>query len=310
MSDTTANIPSSGPGAALSWCRANRHFVVAAVILGSAAVGWSVAVRMLEIVTRKEAVPWPAGVAVDEEFRMVSLPEKIGPYEFVTADGEIHRDQDGRPVQDGRPDGEAEIDADTMELLKIGTGTDERNLPRRKSNWLAIRQYRDNRVPSGRPFRYWRAEIYYYTGGGDLVPHIPEICGPAGGAIHLGSENIRFSAPGAPEPWSGPIELRRARFQRTELSGATSRYVQYYVFSLNGYPESSRNVVRLKLTSPFVKYAYFAKIQLAPLGAVIGQREADNAAMEFARHFLPEALKVLPMPADMARLGKEAAEGE
>ena len=34
-----------------------------------------------------------------------------------------------------------------------------------------------------------------------------------------------------------------------------------------------------------------------------GALEADKAAMEFARHFLPEALKTLPMSSDMAKLG-------
>jgi hypothetical protein len=312
MSDAGRDIPSPRLAAALSWCRANRHFLAAAVLLGSAAIGWSVAVRVLKIVTRKEAVPWPAGVAVDEEFGMTSLPEKLGPYEFVAADGEIHRDPaTGQPVKDGRPDGDVSVDEETMELLKIGTSTDEKNLPERKSNWLAIRQYRDSRVPPRQPFRYWRAEIYYYTGGGDLVPHIPEICGPAGGAVHLGSDSVQVSLPGTPGPWGGgPVEFRQARFQKTELNGTTSQYVQYYVFSLNGRPESSRNVVRLKLTSPFVRHAYFAKIQFAPLGPVVDQREADKAAKEFARHFLPEALKVLPMPADMERLGPEAADRE
>jgi hypothetical protein len=312
MSETDRNIPSSRVSAALSWCRGNRHFLAAAVILASAAVGWSVAVRVLKIVTRKEAVPWPAGVVVDEDFRMTSLPDKIGPYEFVAEDGEIHRDREtGEPVKDGRPDGDASVDEETMDLLKIGTGTDERNLPKRKSNWLAIRQYRDSRVAPRHPLRYWRAEIYYYTGGGDLVPHVPEICGPAGGAVHLGSQDVQISLPDAPGPWgSGAIGFRRARFQKIELNGATSQYVQYYVFSLNGHPESNRNMVRLRLTSPFVRHAYFAKIQFGPLGSVVDQREAERAAKEFARHFLPEALKALPMPADLERLNAEAAQGQ
>jgi len=312
MSETDRNIPSSRLSAALSWCRGNRHFLAAAVILASAAVGWSVAVHVLKIVTRKEAVPWPAGVVVDEHFRMTSLPDRLGPYEFVAADGEIHRDPEtGEPVKDGRPDGDASVDEETMELLKIGTSTDERNLPKRKSNWLTIRQYRDSRVAPGQPLRYWRAEIYYYTGGVDLVPHVFEICGPAAGAELLGTEKVPVRLSGAPDPWgSGPVELRGGRLEKAQLDGRKYRLAEYYIFSLNGRPENDRLKVRWKLMSPFVRHAYFAKIQFGPLGSVVDHREADRAAKEFARHFLPEALKVLPMPADLERLDAEAAQGQ
>ena len=61
-----------GVGAAMSWCRANRHFVAAAVLLGATAAGWSVAVRVLKIATRKYAVPWAEGVEVDGSFRMTT----------------------------------------------------------------------------------------------------------------------------------------------------------------------------------------------------------------------------------------------
>ena len=311
MSDASSRPPISRLADALSLCRANRHFLIAAVVLGTSALGWSLAVRVLEIATHKEAVPWPAGVRVDEDFRMVSLPDTFGSFEFVSADGELQRDQSGRPIKDGRPDGETKVESETMELLKIGTSTDKANLPKRKSNWLSIRVYRDRRVKPGRALRYWRAEIYYHTGGVDVVPHVPEICGVAGGAVLLGSDDIQVTLPHAPGEWGGkPIDFRRTRFERTDLSGATSRYAQYYVFSLNGHPESSRNVVRLRLTSPFIRYAYFAKIQFAPLGSMIDARKTDEAAKEFARHFLPEALKTLPMPADVEKLDARTSDGQ
>jgi len=275
------------------------HFAVAVLVLGGSALGWSVAVRVLKIATHKKPVVWPKGVMVNDEFSMVSLPDKIGPYEFVDGDGEIHRDEQGRPVRDGQPDGQASVEAETMELLKIGTSTDKKNLPERKSNWLAIRTYRDSRLRPGQRPRYWRAEIYYYTGGVDLVPHVPEICGVAGGAILIGSDKISIRLSGAPGDWGKNIvDFRRTRFEKTDLVGRKFRFTQYYVFSLNGRPECERYQVRWKLASPFIRRAYFAKIQFAPLGAVFDQREADEAAKEFARHFLPEALKVLPLPPD------------
>ena len=274
----------------------NTHFLIAALILGGVAVGWNVLVATIKVYTMKLAVPWPADVMVNEEFRMLSLPEKFGPYEFVSADGELY-------PKDGKPDGQIDIDEETMGLLKIGTPTDRGNLPKRKSNWQVVCYYRDTRVEPGQRHAYWRGEIYYYTGGVDLVPHVPEICGVAGGAVLLGSEDISVSLPGAPSQWgAGPVAFRRARFELAGLGGDAKQFVQYYTFSLNGLPESDRNAVRLKLTSPFVRYAYFAKIQFAPWRTVADQAQTDEAAREFARHFLPAALKVLPMPEDIEKL--------
>jgi hypothetical protein len=78
--------------------------------------------------------------------------------------------------------------------------------------------------------------------------------------------------------------------------------VQYYVFSLNGRPEESRNQVRLQLTDPRVRYAYFAKIQFGLRMSVNDVAMADERAKEFLGVALPEALRMLPMPQDVERL--------
>jgi hypothetical protein len=288
------------------------HFIVAALILGVAAAGWSVAVEVMHLATQKVAVPWPADVKVDEEFRMVSLPERFGPYQVVDRDGEIFRDKGGKT--DGKPDGEIVITEDVMAQLKIGTSTDRENRALRRSNWYAARIYRDNRVPAGQPLRYWRLEVYYYTGGVDVVPHVPDICLVAGGATLLSSRDVEIPVPSAPGAWGRkPVRFRRVLFQKTDYSGNTSRFVQYYAFSLNGTPESSRNVVRLRLTSPFVRHAYFAKIQFGSLSAVRDSAEADAAAdaaaREFTTYFLPQVLEALPTPEDVEKLEAGAGGG-
>lgn len=278
------------------------HFAVAAAVLGASAAGWSLAVDSWRIYTRKEPVPWPAGVEVDGKYRMTSLPASIGPYRLV-ADGEWERDEKGDPVRDGTPDGVIELLPDTMDLLGIGTVTDERNLPKRRSNWLSVCIYRDTRKAKHDPFQYWRLELYYYTGGVDLVPHVPDICAVAGGAVPVGGGQLAVSVPSAPGPWAAqPISFRAPIFL-DERRG--TRFVQYYAFSLNGVPENRREVVRLKLTNPFLRHAYFAKIQFNPLGAIRDERETAAAAREFAGHFLPHVLKVLPMPDDVEKLGME-----
>ena len=287
---------------------AGTHFLAALAILVLTAAGWQVAKNTLKLVTEKLPVPWPAGVEVNDKYVMTSMPDKMGPFEFVSADGEL--DCDGYEFhKDGRPDGEGEIPPDLMELLGIGTATDGRNLPLRRSNWLTIRTYRDSRRPVGDPLRYWRLQVYYYTGGVDLVPHTPERCELAGGADPLGTTDLPITVDGVAAPWGNtPLAFQRALFQKGD-----AQFVQYYILCLNGSPKSSRNDVRFSLGSLFVKHAYFAKVQFAPLPAVQQQAgglvwavpdpaQADQAVADFVKYFMPCVLKTLPMPKDIDRL--------
>ncbi len=319
MSDTSQDAAApKGAGRFVARTLGNANFLVAVVILLLAAAGWSAIVEAMHLVTEKSPVPWPVAVDVNDKFIMTAMPDRMGPYEFVSADGEIDFDREKQDfVKDGRPDGEGDYDlpGDLMESLGIGTPTDEGNLPLRRSNWFTIRTYRDNRKPPGDPLRYWRLEVYYYTGGVDLVPHVPEICIQASGAKWVGTTPLPVAIVGAEAPWgTSPPAFQRALFQQTDNSGAAiSQFVQYYIFSLNGSPATSRNEVRLALGSLFVRHAYFAKIQFAP--APVVQRtdrgltyslpdpaEADPAAEDFVKHFMPHVLKMLPMPQDVAKL--------
>ena len=82
-----------------------------------------------------------------------------------------------------------------------------------------------------------------------------------------------------------------------------------------------RNEVRIMLGSLFVKHAYFAKIQFAPVPAVqkVGGKlryavpspaEADQAAADFVKQFLPHILKTLPTAQDVARLDEGGSHGK
>ena len=253
---------------------------------------------------------------------MTAMPDKMGPFEYVSADGELYPGKKpGTYVEDGKPDGQAEFDEELMSLLKIGTPTDTHNLPLRQSNWLSVRIYRDTRRPVGDPLRYWRLEVYYYTGGVDLVPHVPEKCAVASGADWMGTTPLPVVLPGETEPWGPkPLPLRRALFSKTD-GGYTQQFLQYYIFSFNGRPMYDRNQVRWALGNLFVKHAYFAKIQFAPLpvpywagnrlaGQLPDPAEADKGAADFAEHFMPSILKMLPMPQEIARLDAGAGDAK
>jgi hypothetical protein len=224
----------------------------------------------------------------------------MGPYEYVSADGELFL------LKDGKPDGEGKVKADEMGLLSIGTHTDQNNLPLRRSNWLSIRTYRDTRRAERDPLRYWRLEVYYYTGGVNAVPHVPENCAVASGAYWLGTKSMPITIGGLDGEWGGEnLLFQRALFERTNMGGeVTGQFVQYYIFNVNGQPRSDRNEVRLALGSLFVKHAFFAKIQFAPqpVYSLPNPFEADKAAGDFVKHFMPHILKTLPTVEDVARL--------
>jgi hypothetical protein len=275
------------------------HFGVAAAILGISAVGFKSAIEFLELATEKQPVPWPKGVSVDREtFKWENLPREFGGRYVLVGDGELFKQIDGIP------DGEVTLGDDIMTTLGIGTGWDKDRFPDRSSNWYVARVYRDKTRSPGDPLQYWQLQVYYYTGALDTVPHVPERCLAAGGATLAGSQSVTITIPKLPSPWDEPLNLRRTLYERQNpTTMSTNEYAQYYVFSLNGRPESSWETVRLELAKPWVRHCYFAKIQFYPRGPVANTEQIDRAADEFMNHFLPVVLKALPMPSDVEALG-------
>ncbi|MFW6132815.1 MAG: hypothetical protein ACOC8F_02885 [Planctomycetota bacterium] len=293
----------NSPLRALRGAMRDRHFVAAAVLLGVCAGGWNVAQTQLQWVMMKEPVPWPAGVRVDEGFRLTTLAEV-----FRDADGEVrYRMITEDADNDGRTDGEVLIRDEEMDLLGIGHPKDRSRRPRRRSNWHVLRRYRDVETN-----QVWSLGVYYYTGMLDTVPHVPERCGQAAGMtpVERRSGTLTFQIPPAaldPEApgvkWSGPIPVQRATFQDKH-----GRMIpEFYTFSLNGRAESSWEKVRLYLTAPWIKYCYFVKIQFRPLERAPFE-ELNRQAKHFAACALPEVFKALPTTEDVRRAEQAAEE--
>jgi hypothetical protein len=223
---------------------------------------------------------------------------------------QLRRKKNDKPVLDGVPDGEKTIIGEVLESLAIGTSLDFDNYDDRKSTWYVSRTYVDRKTPPGRRYRMWQLDVTYYTGTLDKAPHFPERCLRAAGMIIKETGNVKFDASGAQAPWGqDPVTCRSVEYHNPRGS-LENRHVQYYVYSLNGAPESSWKQVRLKVASVFGKYAYFAKIQFHPLNEIDNSNEAKTAAEEFVRYMLPEVLKSLPTPEDIKRLesGPQQAE--
>jgi len=265
--------------------RQNVHFVIAALLLVAATCWWQFAKNYLGMALRKQAVPWPNGTQVGEDFRLLSLPTTMGPYELVEGGEEI-------------------IKTEQLELLGVGTGSDEGRYPHRCSNWYLSRIYLDARAEGPQaPYAKWRLHLTYYTGAMDTVPHIPDVCLQQGGNQLIGREVVVFRIPAARSPWDQEMKVNRTQYSVTRPDRPFPMpHSQYYVFSLNGKPEHDWKMVRLGLTNPWARYCYFAKIQFAPLTPVEKPEEGDEKAKEFLDIVLPRVLEALPAPADIERL--------
>jgi hypothetical protein len=289
---------SSAPPASIAKALlADRHFLLAAGILAVTAAGWGAATRWLNLTTFKDRVPWTKDAQVGPDFRLrlvpldpnTSLDGNLGPFHRLVPDEE-------RMAKDPKYRNWEVHTRQNLEGLAIGTVVDRDNLAERKSNWYLIRRYVDTEPNAA--VRVWQLDVYYYTGGADTVPHIPDICAEASGARILSSGSVRFQVPAAPDPWPKTVSFHRTRY--TLADGESS--AAYYVFSMNGVFGERRLWVRWELLNPFLRYAYFAKIQFSPLGGTADFDEMDRSAEKFMRYALPEVLKALPSSRDVKAL--------
>jgi len=292
-----AASPSARPASIAKALVADRHFLLAAGILAVTWAGWEAATYWLKLTTFKERVPCTKDAQVGPDFRLrlvpldsnVSLDANLGPFRRLVPDEErvakdpkyrnweVHRKQD-------------------LETLSIGTVVDRDHLADRKSNWYLVRRYVDTEPNAA--VRVWQLDVYYYTGGADTVPHIPDICAEASGAKVLSSGSVPFRVPAAPEDWPKTVSFHRTRYSLADGESSAA----YYVFSMNGVFGERRLWVRWELLNPFIRYAYFAKIQFSPLAGTADFDEIDLAAEKFMRYALPEVLRALPSSRDVKAL--------
>lgn len=292
MSETRDRAPAS------RWLtKARVHFAVAAGVLLVAATGWNAIMGVLEWTMAKKPVPWPAVVEVDPvEQRLLNFPTEIGPY-ALPADGEMSAERDGKP------DGIVTIRDEDLKTL----GTKAHEL-----NWYYSAMYvRTQPLPGEEGAalrRYVRLDMTYYTGLLDAVPHVPDICLIQGGATLVpdASGPIRITVPTVAAPWR-EFDVYRTAY---EMPKTRSQSAQFHFFSMNALPTARWERVRGELTLPWVKYCYFAKIQLATFRVESGQWQpetdlgkCEEVCKDFLRYALPEILRYLPSAEAIKKLG-------
>ncbi len=318
MSDSTTNRPGAFSP---TFSRQSHSGVIAfvmAVLLVVAAAGYILKYEWIV----KQPVPWPKGVQVDDEYRMLSMPDSFGPYRAIRKGDALWDNIYSNPKNASAFAGPDRLVLEkNLGDLDMRTPFDEVRYDERATNWYAQRYYIDTR-PEAR-YRYWQLNIYYYTGLKDTVAHVPDVCLQAGGGRDVGSGPHTFHVPnaaGGDSPWNQPLTFLRTRYQMRILRSAIEEElygpgyqggVAYFIFALNGKPVNAgstkyaRGVVRKEMNNLSDHYNYFAKIQFAPTEIdVQDPDDADAVSAEFIQSALPEILRVLPTADEVEALEK------
>lgn len=126
------------------------------------------------------------------------------------------------------------------------------------THYLAWR-LEDTGVEATSPVRFADLFVTYYSGGGSLVPHTPDVC-------YLGNgynpsqphQNMTVAVPSLGED----VPIRVCSFIKTAIFDSDETTV-VYTFYCNGQFVNTRTGVRILINDPTLKYAYFSKIEVS-----------------------------------------------
>ncbi len=152
----------------------------------------------------------------------------------------------------------------------------------------------DTQKAASDPTRVAAVFITYYTGKPDMVPHVPDECFRAGGhdPLSAGTATVRVPGVGAAGD-EVPVRVLefRLRSQGVLSTGGEVATVMYF-FHANQKFVTTRDGVRLSLSNPLERYAYYAKIEV-DFSSETGVRASKAAAVEALGPLLARVLPVL-----------------
>lgn len=169
--------------------------------------------------------------------------------------------------------------------------------------------FHDTRVDKEAPGGLIRLHIPYYTGQIDSVPHVPDRCFVAGGALpnlkeiktaELASRGIRregssVTALTEAGTWvslpADEVPITVVRFAHQDQPNQ-SYTVAYFFIANNDYVATPEGV-RIKAFNPFDRYAYWAKVEVMPYGIADPERTREVVG-DFLSYALPEVMMCLP----------------
>jgi hypothetical protein len=153
--------------------------------------------------------------------------------------------------------------------------------------------------------------LTYYTGKPDMVPHVPDECYLAGGydLVSRDTRAVPVAGVGAPQD-QVPVRVLEFRGKQSwlEASGADLVSVLYF-FHANGAYMTTRDDVRKRMSNPFQRYAYYAKIEVT-FQSEIGTRASREASVAAVGPLLERVLPaLLKAHLDLDRFSSAGAAG-
>jgi len=164
------------------------------------------------------------------------------------------------------------IDPAVVEAL----GTD------RYINWIL----EDSAAPQNDPLRVATILVTYYSGGHDLVPHVPDVCYLGAGYQPLEEGNVQLNVRtlGA----AASVPFRVLTFQKSSIHNFVKTNV-IYTFHCNGAFTATRTGVRMLINDLSAVHAYFCKIEV---GFPFADREQSmRGAERLLERLLPTLLR-------------------
>jgi len=191
-------------------------------------------------------------------------------------------------------------------------------LPKAQEEVLGTTDYiswilHDTRLEKDEPGALIRLHIPYYTGQIDSVPHVPDRCFVAGGALpnlkqvmtaRLDARHIRANGAGDPNAASALtqegrwVDLPHTSVPLTIVRFASDanpelNYAVAYFFVANHDYVATPEGVRIKAFNPFDTHAYWAKVEVMPYG-VSDPEQTRRIVGEFLAYAMPEIMLCLP----------------
>ena len=252
-------------------------FIAAALTLLVAAVGLNFTVAALKLHFKKLAVPLRE--------QLGSIPERMGDWvqvsrdepldhdlqEVLATDQYIFRDYLNYRLRGGQcaadfiaalhdGDDPAKVEALRTAFLakdeagRLGMLEEEMKNKSADQRRAAVMQ-----VQQSDPDAAINMAVTYYTGSADTVAHIPDRC-----YIADGFEPTDYNFPDWELSGGRKLSVRFINFQDTTGASRVDRSVAYF-FNVNGGYESNPEGVRLRLQNLFMRYGYYAKVELMTL---------------------------------------------
>lgn len=174
--------------------------------------------------------------------------------------------------------------------------------------------FQDLSWPEDKSGGFIQVHLAYYTGGIDLVAHVPTRCFVAGGAIYRTEETVVLSLdPDRYRPAAeGPgyfalagtatdgtrvrvpqLNLPVTRFTFSPPENPRRNFHVLYFFSANGSFYHSPKQVRRLAIDPRDRYAYYCKIELRPLG-IEDPQLAQQRCTDLLDDLMPQIMARLP----------------